>query len=143
MKLRVLNPWTTKDPFNRLFEDLLKGWTLISDNDETGISSLAINLAEDDRNYIAEVEVPGIKPEDIDIQVEDRYVTISGHTKNENEKKKKKYHLREIYESSFTRTFMLPGQVDVDNIKADCKDGILTLTMPKSVQSTIKKIKIN
>ena len=143
MKLRVLNPWTTKDPFNRLFEDLLKGWTLVSDNDETAISSLAVNLAEDDKNYIAKVEVPGIKPEDIDIQVEDRYVTISGHTKNESEQKQKKYHLREIYESSFTRTFMLPGQVDVDNIQANCKDGILTLTMPKSAQSTIKKIKIN
>lgn len=141
MKLRVLNPWTTKDPFNRLFEDLLKGWTLVSDNDETEMLSLPVNLMEDDKNYIAKVEVPGIKPEDIDIQVEDRYVTISGHTKNEIEKKK--YHIREIYESSFTRTFMLPGQVDVDNIQADCKDGILTLTMPKSAQSTIKKIKIN
>jgi len=141
MKLRLMNPWDSGDPINKIFNDFSRGWTLISDDDKS-LASLAVNLSEDENNYYAEVEVPGIKSEDIEIDVEDRYVTVKGKSKIEEENKNKKYHLKEIFETEFLRTFTLPGPVNVDEIKAISENGILKITLPKSQKSVSKKIKV-
>jgi len=86
--------------------------------------------------------VPSIKPEDVEITVADKLLTIRGETKADNEIKEENYHLRERRLGSFTRTIALPQNVDVDQIEAVNEHGALTLTIPKAASVKPKRIEV-
>ncbi len=108
--------------------------------------SPAINTREGKFAYHVEVDLPGMKKEDINIQVEDNVLVISGERKVKDEIKKENYYKIESNFGSFSRSFTLPDDADIENIHAESTDGVLEVVVPKlEVQKAdkVKKIAIN
>jgi HSP20 family protein len=105
---------------------------------QTRQRSLDINVREEEDAYILSALVPGLKPEDLNIQVLEDVLRIQGEYRaDENE-----YLVRELPNGSFTRTLRLPSVIDADQVEARIADGILTLTLPKAESARPKKISI-
>jgi HSP20 family protein len=102
----------------------------------------AIDIAEKDGSYEITAELPGMEEKDIDVQFSDGTLVIKGEKKEEREEKKKDYHLSERHFGSFRRSFRVPEGVDADRIAAEFRNGVLTLTLPKSAQAMKKERKI-
>ena len=105
-------------------------------------ADLAIDIYEKDNNIIAEMQVPGVDPKDIDVSVEDGYLKISGSRKEEKEEKKKNYYRKEIKKGSFERAVRLPAEVLGEKAEADYKDGMIIITIPKAKKTKAKKITV-
>lgn len=102
----------------------------------------AINLEETDNELIVTADVPGIDPKDLDISLDNNILTIKGEQKEEKEEKKKNYHRVERAYSALQRSIMLPSEVDSSRISAKNKNGVVTITMPKTAESKRKKIEV-
>ncbi len=103
----------------------------------------AIDIAERDDTVLVRAEVPGLKPEEIDISVYGDTLTISGEKKESKEDQGDGfYHLESSY-GSFRREVVLPTDVDETKIEAVCKDGVLSITLPKAEKSKAVKVKVN
>ena len=105
-----------------------------------GTDIIPVDMYEDGNNLVVKATLPGVKPENLDIEVRDNVLTISGEAKEENERKEKDYHLRERSCGRFQRSIYLPEEVKTEKADADFHDGILTLTLPKAEASRRKKI---
>jgi HSP20 family protein len=105
----------------------------------------AVDIAEKDNAYEITAELPGMEEKDIEVKYAGGAITIKGEKTEEKEEKKKDYHLSERRYGSFQRSFSLPDGVDVDKVAASFKNGVLTVTLPKSAeaQKSEKKIAIN
>ena len=102
-----------------------------------------VNTRETEEAYHIEVELPGVKKENVDIQVDGNVLTISGERNVREEVKDEDYHKVESRYGLFSRSFTLPEKVDVSNIEAEFKDGILEVAIPKlKVDTSSKKIEI-
>jgi HSP20 family protein len=102
----------------------------------------AVDIAEDENAITVKAEVPGCKAEDIDISVHGNTLTISGEKKTEEEKKEKGYYHLERSYGSFRREFTLPANADPNRVEASCKNGVLTVTLPKSEKEKAVKVKV-
>src|SRR4030065_1358191 len=91
-----------------------------------------IDISEDEKNIYVDVEVPGIKKEDMKLSLQDNILTISGEKKNETKKKNKNFYRSERSYGSFQRSFTLPADVNRDKTEAKFEDGILKITVEKS-----------
>jgi HSP20 family protein len=100
------------------------------------------NVTEDSDNYYVRSELPGIKSEDLNIQVTAEGLSISGERKIPEEDDKVKYHRRERESGKFSRLINLPKKVDVDKVEASMLNGILKITIPKSEASKPRQIKV-
>jgi HSP20 family protein len=105
----------------------------------------AVNIREDEKNYILELAVPGMDKKDLKIDIDEDVLTISSEHTNENEEKQDGYTRKEFSYSSFVRSFYIPENVNADNIGANYKDGILTVSFPKQeeVKKMTKQVKIS
>jgi len=103
-----------------------------------------VNTREATDAYHIEVDLPGIKKEDVEVKVEDNILTISGKRELKDEVKEKSYYKIESAYGSFSRSFTLPEKVDIENIKASSEDGVLEVIIPKLkvIKDSVKKIKI-
>jgi len=101
-----------------------------------------IDVAEEENTIIIRAEVPGCKAEDIDISVYGNTLTISGEKKQSEEKKEKGYYHVESSYGSFRRELTLPTDVDPGKVEAVCKDGVLSVTLPKAEKSKAVKVKV-
>lgn len=102
----------------------------------------AIDVSDHGESIVARAEMPGMKPEDIEISVTGNVLTISGEKKESTqEKDENRWHMERRY-GAFRREFTLPGEVNVDQIKADYRDGVLSVTMPKSERAKPKRIEV-
>jgi HSP20 family protein len=102
----------------------------------------ALDLSETADGYTAELAVPGLKAEDLEITVENGVLTIKGEIKQTIEDKKRNYHRVERRYGSFARTVGLPTTIQADAIKADLSDGVLRLEIPKAEQVKPRKISV-
>jgi len=104
----------------------------------------AVNTREGEYAYHVEVDLPGIKKEDIDIDVENNVLTISGERKIKKEVKEDDYYKIESSYGKFSRSFTLPEKVDTENIHAESKNGVLEVVVPKlkEEEKKAKKIKV-
>lgn len=137
-----LSPWGFDRSFRRLFEDFLdvpKDWEFPVRGDEW---SPSVDISETPQQYDIRAEVPGIKKEDVKVSLNNNVLTISGEKKSESEVKDKKVHRCESYYGSFQRSFVLPDSIASDKASAAFKDGILTVTVPKSEQAKEKTVDI-
>ena len=108
------------------------------------------NAWEEDDAYIVEAELPGVKSDDVEINVEGQTLTISGNWKNEHEEKPEKgseekgvsYLRRERASGSFRRVISLPDEVDADRVEASLRDGLLKLSLPKVEEAKPKRIEV-
>jgi HSP20 family protein len=102
----------------------------------------ALDIAENDNEFVVKAEVPGCKPEDIDISVHGNVLTIKGEKKQEEEKKEKGlYHVERSY-GSFRRDLTLTSEIEAAKIDAACKDGVLTVKLPKSPKAKPTRVKV-
>ena len=102
----------------------------------------AVDIFEDAESITLAAEVPGMKPDDIKVHVENGVLTLSGERKLEKEEKKDNYHRIERSYGSFARSFVLPETVDADSVHAEAKDGVLRLRLPKKSKPAAKRIEI-
>ena len=123
------------DLFSRFFES--ETWPLR----ETGWTP-ALDVAEREDAITVEAELPGMQADDISISVEGNTLTVSGEKKEEHEEKGENYYHTERRYGSFQRSIPLPGTVEAENIQAAYKDGVLTVTLPKSKAALPKRIKV-
>lgn len=92
----------------------------------------AINVIENKNNFEIELAAPGFKKEDFHVTLENGMLNITGSTKNEEEEKTRKYTRREFTTRSFSKSFTLPKNVDMEELKAKYDDGILRMTIAKT-----------
>lgn len=104
---------------------------------------LALDVVENEAGFVVNASIPGINPDDIDITVSDRKLTIKGETVVVEADENETYHLRERRYGSFSRTLAMPKLADLDNVMADYEHGILTLHVPKLEVAQPKRVTIN
>ena len=133
-----------QERMNRLFDDSFRG-ARGSDEDWAlgGSWAPAVDIYEQDGNIVLKAELPGIDPKDVDVRVENNTLTLRGERKHDQEVKKENYHRVERTYGTFTRSFTLPNVVDTNNIKADYRDGVLRMTLPKREEAKPKQISIS
>lgn len=103
----------------------------------------AIDVSENDEAFTVIVDVPGLSAADIKLTAEDNTLTITGEKNESSEPDNESRRLTERRSGSFTRTIPLPADIDPENIKAACKDGVLTVTVPKAEQAKVIHVPIN
>lgn len=102
----------------------------------------AVDVSETPEAITVTAELPGMKPEEVDLHVENNYLVLRGHKKSEIEEKKENYLHRECSYGSFSRSVPLPTEVVADKVKAKFKNGVLTVHLPKSEKAKTKRISI-
>ena len=113
----------------------------ISHETTAGVFPL-MNVTEDKDNFYVRAELPDLKPDELEISVTGDTLSLSGERKIPAEKENAQYHRREREAGKFNRIVSLPSQVATDKVAALCKDGILTITLPKAEAAKPKKIAI-
>jgi len=129
--LKFRNP--TLD-FMRIFDDFFD-----ETHDITSRKCPAHDVIENDNEFIVEMELAGVKKEDISIDTEDGVLTIEAERKKDD---KLKYNRKESYVGKYKRSFVLPDNVNAEGIEAKLSDGVLTVSIPKAVNETKKKNQI-
>lgn len=98
-----------------------------------------VDISETGQEYLIQAALPAVKREDVKVTYEDGMLTLSGERRKKEEQKDVKYHRVENYYGNFSRSFALPDAIDADAIRAESKDGVLTIHLPKS-KSEAKKL---
>ena len=125
----------------KFFEDAM---TRLMSEPRTGRPwSPAVDILEDDHSLTLKADLPDVKPEDIDVRVENNTLTVHGERKIEKEEKEENYRRVERQYGSFTRTFTLPQTVDSESVSANYDKGVLKITLPKKAEAKPKQIKVN
>jgi HSP20 family protein len=126
---------------DRLFDRFSEAWPFRG-SAETGRWMPSLDVSETDKELIVRAELPGMDPKEIDISLTGNRLTIKGERKHEREEKKENFHLVERSSGSFSRSIQLPVEVSADKIKATYKDGVLSMSMPKTAPEAFKKIEV-
>lgn len=136
--------WGTFDDFDNLFDEFWRPARVgrFSGAAE-GAFAPALDLTETDNEYRVRADLPGVKKDDLDISIQDGVLTINAETKYEDEKKENGRVIRqERRYGKFVRSMRLGDTVDVDKVKAEYKDGVLDLVLPKAEQVRPKRIDV-
>lgn len=140
----ALYPTTTRyaEPFDQLF-DTFFGAAGRAANGNSLMRAPETDVLETEREIRVITEMPGLKLESIDIDIENNVLTIRGEKREQRtEGEQGRWHLAERRYGTFTRSFVLPRDVDADNIQAAFSDGVLTVTVPKSEKARRRRIQI-
>ncbi|MDO8554969.1 MAG: Hsp20/alpha crystallin family protein [bacterium] len=111
-------------------------------NNEEEIGQLTVDMYQTPSEIIIQTMVSGVKQEDIDVSVTQDMINIKGKRQRTRELSEENYYYKELYWGSFSRSIMLPQEIDPDQIDATLKHGILTIRLPKVNKEKIQKIKI-
>lgn len=138
-----MEPWrpfremvSLRDAMDRLFED-----SVITP--KTGSSMMPkIDIRDKKDAVIVRAELPGVAEEDIDVEISENVMTISGERKEEKEKEEEGYYYKESHSGAFSRSFSLPSDVKGEKASADMKNGVLVVTIPKLEPKKATKIKV-
>ena len=131
-----------QDRMNRLFEDAGRGWR----KDEPAATttwSPSVDIYETDTEIVVKAELPGIERKDISLNLEKNVLTLRGERRFEKETKEENYHRIERNYGGFSRSFSIPATVDEEKIRAEYRDGVLRIALPKKEQVKPKQIQIN
>jgi HSP20 family protein len=101
-----------------------------------------VDITETVDEYLVKAEIPEVKREEVKVSVEDGILTLQGERRKEKEEKGKKFHRMERYYGSFLRTFTVPDNVDEAKVKAEFKEGLLFVHLPKSEKAKPKAIEV-
>jgi HSP20 family protein len=130
---------TDLNPLDRLFGDLLQPF---AEQNLRQSWMPAVNIEETDEAYQVSAELPGLRPEDVEITVEQNVLTISGERKWGDEEDNRNFHRVERGYGRFLRTFALPQQVAADRVQASFNNGVLEITIPKAEGARPRRIQI-
>jgi HSP20 family protein len=101
--------------------------------------SPSVDISETGQEYLIRAALPAVKKEDVKVTYEDGLLTLSGERRQQEEQKDEKFHKVETYYGNFSRSFALPDAIDEDAIKAESKEGVLTVRVPKA-KAEMKKL---
>ena len=120
------------DMFERVFADTMRRWPRTS-NDERRVYDWApaADVSETDGEYLIKAELPEVRKDDLNITVQEGVLTLAGERKEEKREENEKLHRIERFHGSFSRRFTLPDDADEQGIKAESKDGVLVIHIPK------------
>lgn len=130
---------TLREAMDRLFDE---AFTRPFSLGNGGWSVPAVDMYQTDNDVVVKAALPGIKPDEVQINITGDVLTIKGETKQESESKDKTYHLREQRWGAFERSLILPTAVIADKAKAEFENGVLTITLPKAEEVKPKTITI-
>lgn len=147
MNLIRWNPWTEvntlQNRINNIFNESFypTEWK----DDELGVGGWkpVVDIYDDDQKLVIKAELPGVDKKDIEIDLKDRVLTLKGERTYENEAKEDSYYRKERFYGKFHRAFTLPADYDSEKVKADFKDGVLKIDIPKPEEKKPKKITIH
>ncbi len=126
-------PTTFSSLLDKFFDDTFQGGLQMD-------FTPSVDIAETEKAFEIQIQLPGVKKSDVNIEIDNNQLVVSGERKFENESNEKNYHSRESYYGKFSRSFSMPDIVNVDKINAKQEDGILTITLPKDEKKTAKKL---
>jgi HSP20 family protein len=127
----------------RFFDDPFFRLGRMVDDDSMGMWNPAVDLYEKDDHFVIKAELPGVDKNDIKVDLKDRVLTLSGERTYDNEVKEDNYYRKERSYGKFQRAFRLPADVDSDKIKAEFKDGVLQVEVPKPDEIKAKEVTIH
>jgi len=131
-----------KISFDKTPDFFLSENSLLEENDNIPAAEgqLSCDVMQDEDNIIVKSAMAGVDPNDLHSSVSNDLLTIRGHRESDEEKEEKDYYCREVYWGAFSRSIVLPQEVDQNKIKATLKKGILTVTLPKKYKNTSIKV---
>jgi len=143
----ALSPWDMRFPrwfedFRREMDELFQNFFGSEQGGEVAVFAPRTNVAETDQAYEITVDLPGMKPEEFNVELKDGQLWITGERKHEAEEKGKTYHRIERAYGQFRRVIPLDPNVDPDKVTAEYKDGVLRIEVPKSEAAQPKKITV-
>jgi HSP20 family protein len=132
---------TLQNRLNSLFQDYNRG---SGENELMSTSGFVppVDVYEDQHKIVLKLEVPGMKQEDLDIQLENNNLIVRGERKFEKEEKEENFHRIERRYGTFYRAFNIPNTVNPDNVKADYDAGVLRIELEKKAEARPKQIKV-
>lgn len=143
---RSLAPWAEMDPFGRLNADVDQLLSRFNGDREGDWPSMLLSppldLTETEDRLQLRMDLPGVDPKEIDIQVKGNHVTITGERKEEQEEKGETFHRIERRSGRFSRSIMLPCSVNEAQTSADYHDGVLTISIPKSEAAKAQRVAV-
>jgi HSP20 family protein len=137
-----LEPWPSffgEGRFPRLLDEMFREWPGAARG--RGLAP-AMDVHEDEKQYAISVELPGVKKEDVHVELQEGALTIRGEKSSEREEKKEQRRYTERSYGSFSRSFRLPADADVERLDASFKDGVLTIAIPKTEEAKPRTIAI-
>lgn len=134
----------TDDFFRTLSRPMFGRWpSMTGENGDLRLDwTPAVDILETDGEYLLKAELPGLKREDVKVTLENNVLTVEGERKQESEQQGEKSHRIERYYGSFCRRFSLPENTDPEAIRAECKDGLLNVHIPKREAKAEKALEI-
>ncbi len=144
--LTVWNPFRELDEVQHRLSGFFGGSFNRMGNGDGGLKlaewSPQVDITEDDKEYLVKADLPEMKKDEVSVTMENGILSISGERKSEKEEKNKKFHRIERCYGSFERTFTIPEDADAAKMKAEFKDGVLRVHVPKNPVTRPKKIDI-
>jgi HSP20 family protein len=134
----TLSRWDPFGEIQRLTEQMFRGWA----GEGSTRFSPAVDIYEGKDSIFVKAELPGVKPENVRVDVENNVLNIQGERKLEREDERKGYHRIESSYGSFTRSFALPESVDPHKVEADMSEGILTVRIAKRTEISPRRIEV-
>lgn len=141
---RDLMPWSPwremmsmRENIDKFFDEPFSSRSMVQ-----GSFHPSVSIRETDKELVVEADLPGVKDEDVDVQIEDDKLVIRGERKHTSETKKEDYYHMESSYGTFSRTIGLPSYVDASQAEAEVKDGILEIRVPKVESKKSKKVEI-
>jgi HSP20 family protein len=134
--------WSLRETMNRLFDESFIRSNAPRWQAEGRLLPVSADLVETDDSLIFKADLPGLKPEDVDISVSDSVLTVKGEYKTEKEEEEGDVHFKERRYGRFQRAIRLPDNVDTDAAEAKFEDGVLKISLPKTEEAKPKQIKV-
>ncbi|MBN1565860.1 MAG: Hsp20/alpha crystallin family protein, partial [Anaerolineae bacterium] len=134
------------DPFRAIesmFEDMWRGWPARFQTDTARpMLRPAMDVIENDNAVTLRVDLPGLSVEDVNVELDDNTLTVSGEIGDTIEEDGDRYHYRERYTGSFQRSLRLPNTIDAEKVEANFENGVLNIVLPKLPQAQPKRIEV-
>ena len=138
------NPWQEIDTLERQFNRLFGSSLVPTTNRERGFLRVpAAELSETEEAIHLKLEIPGIEAKNLDVQVTENAVSVTGERKSETKTEENGVTKSEFHYGKFHRVVPLPARIQNTNVQAEYKDGILNLTLPKTEEAKNKVVKVN
>ncbi len=126
-----------QEEMSRILDDRLVGRT----GESVGWTP-NVDIYEDDEGVLLRFDLAGVESKDVDIRFENGVLTLRGERKLEREDRRENYHRIELPYGTFTRSFSLPGTIDAEKIRAESKNGVLSVTLPKKPEAKPRSIQV-
>lgn len=131
------------EAFNRMMPSLFSRFPRVgAENGAKFEWAPSADISETDQEYLIRAQLPAVRKEDVKVTLDQGLITIHGERKEEKENRDEKFHRVESFRGAFSRSFSMPDNIDEQAIRADSKDGVLTVHLPKAKASTPKTVEV-